>query len=249
MRIRKTRPGVGIGLFKFIGALRVGHLAAVFQGSAPNLLSAPVAALRRNDLGGGKRGGGIPAHGANHSAASFAAARSSPATKDQRTRSRGGPGKIGSADGSDLGTALPLTAESPFRQPPVKRAGGSIYVPELPRLGSDELASRTGHPPDGGDPQSLGWQSNLARSAYPRYSGQHSANLPAATPLRFFYSSKADLCFSAQAFGLNCPYALNNYPSVSLLEVKEGSKMKNRSAEVCVAHWMRSRVKRSRPAQ
>jgi hypothetical protein len=35
--------------------------------------------------------------------------------------------------------------------------------------------------------------------------------LPAATPLRFFYSSKTDLRFSAQAFGLNCPYALNNY--------------------------------------
>jgi site-specific recombinase XerD len=35
--------------------------------------------------------------------------------------------------------------------------------------------------------------------------------LPAATPLRFFYSSKADLRFSAQAFGFNCPYALNNY--------------------------------------
>jgi hypothetical protein len=30
--------------------------------------------------------------------------------------------------------------------------------------------------------------------------------LPSATPLRFFYSSKADLRFSAQAFGLNCPY-------------------------------------------
>jgi hypothetical protein len=35
--------------------------------------------------------------------------------------------------------------------------------------------------------------------------------LPSATPLRFFYSSKADLYLSAQAFGFNCPYALNNY--------------------------------------
>jgi hypothetical protein len=35
--------------------------------------------------------------------------------------------------------------------------------------------------------------------------------LPAATPLRFFYSSKADLRRSAQASGLNCPYTLNNY--------------------------------------
>jgi hypothetical protein len=37
--------------------------------------------------------------------------------------------------------------------------------------------------------------------------------LPAASPLRFFHSSKADLRFSAQAFGLNCPKALNNYNS------------------------------------
>jgi hypothetical protein len=35
--------------------------------------------------------------------------------------------------------------------------------------------------------------------------------LPAATPLYFFYSSKTDLCFSAQALGSNCLYALNNY--------------------------------------
>ena len=52
---------------------------------------------------------------------------------------------------------------------------------------------------------------------------------------------------------LSCPAGelILVHPSVevSLLEVKEGSKMKNRSAEVCVAHWMRSRVKRSRPAQ
>jgi hypothetical protein len=37
-----------------------------------------------------------------------------------------------------------------------------------------------------------------------------SSNLPSATPLRFSYSSKANLCPSAQAFGLNRPYALNN---------------------------------------
>src|SRR5205823_8401953 len=61
-------------------------------------------------------------------------------TPDQRTRSRGGPWKIGSANGSDLGTALPRTAESPFGQPSVTGAGGSIYVPELSWLGSDELA-------------------------------------------------------------------------------------------------------------
>src|SRR6267143_1852946 len=87
----------------------------------------------------------------------------------------------------------------------------SIYVPELSGSGSHELASRTGHPPDGGDPQSLGWESNLTGSTYPRYSCQHSSNLPSATPLRFFYPSKADLCSSAQAAGLNCPYALNKY--------------------------------------
>jgi hypothetical protein len=115
------------------------------------------------------------------------------------------------ADGSDLGTALSLTAESPFGQPSVTGAGGSIYVPELSRSGSDELASRTGHSPDGSDPQSLGRESNLARSAHAKYSRKHSSNLPSATPLRFFYSSKADLCSSAQAFGLNCRYALNKY--------------------------------------
>src|SRR5260370_4831020 len=125
------------------------------------------------------------------------------------------PGKIGSADGSDLRTALSLTGESPFGQPSVTGAGRAIYVPELSRSGSHELASRTGHSPDGGDPQSLGRKSNLARSTYPKYSGEHSANLPAATPLRFFYSSKADLRRSAQASGLNCPYTLNNYFSSS----------------------------------
>ena len=56
-----------------------------------------------------------------------------------------------------------------------------------------------------------GWKSNLTRSTDPRHSSQHSSNLPSATPLRFFYSSKADLCSSAQAGGLNCPYALNKY--------------------------------------
>ena len=71
----------------------------------------------------------------------FAAARSSSATTDQRTRISGGPGKVGSADRSDLGTALSLTAESPFGQPSVTGAGGSIYVPELSRSGSDELAA------------------------------------------------------------------------------------------------------------
>src|SRR5258708_4633055 len=99
----------------------------------------------------------------------------------------------------------------PFGYPSVTGAGRSIYVPELSRSRSHELASRTGHPPDGGDPQSLGWESNLTWSTYPRHSGQHSSNLPSATPLRFFYSSKADLCSSAQASGLNYPYALNKY--------------------------------------
>jgi transposase len=42
--------------------------------SAPNLLSAPAAALPGDDSGGGKRGGGIPAHHRNHLAAIFAAA-------------------------------------------------------------------------------------------------------------------------------------------------------------------------------
>src|SRR5260370_35629489 len=96
--------------------------------------------------GGGKRGSGIPAQHRNHLAAIFAAARSSPATTDQRARTGGGPGKIGSADGSGLGTALPLTSESPFGQPSVTGAWSSIYVLELSWARSDELASRVSHP-------------------------------------------------------------------------------------------------------
>ena len=118
-----------------------------------------------------------------------------------------------------LEVRMDRTLERRYRSPQNRRLANhllrereaTLYVPELSRSGSDELASRTGHPPDGGDPQSLGRESNLARSAHAKHSRKHSANLPSATPLRFFYSSKADLCFSAQAFGLNCPYALNKY--------------------------------------
>jgi len=103
---------------------------------------------------------------------------------------------------------LKSATTSPTRANPAK--GCQRYMPCGWR---NNNSPATGHPPDGGDPQSLGWESNLTGSTYPRYSGQHSANLPSATPLRFFYSSKADLRFSAQALGLNCPYALNNYPA------------------------------------
>jgi hypothetical protein len=77
--------------------------------------------------------------------------------------------------------------------------------------GSHESASRTGHSTDGSDPQSLGWESNLTRSTYPGHVGQHSSNLPSATALRFYYSSKADLCSSAQVARSNWLYALNKY--------------------------------------
>ncbi len=40
---------------------------------------------------------------------------------------------------------------------------------------------------------------------------EHSPNLPSATPLPFVCSPTAHLCSSAPAFGLNRPYALNNY--------------------------------------
>ena len=167
---RTSGPGVGGGLCRIPGARRLEHLSSVYPRSAPNLLIALAAALSGDGSGGEKRGSRIPAHHRNHLAGLFAATRSSPATTDQRTRISGGPGKIGSADGSHLSTALSLTAESPFGQPSVTGAAGSIPVLELSRSGSDELASRTGHPADGGDPQSLGRESNLARSAHAKHS-------------------------------------------------------------------------------
>jgi hypothetical protein len=118
-----------------------------------------------------------------------------------------------------LEVRMDRTLERRYRSPQNRRLANHLLRErdalftflELSRSGSHELASRTGHPPDGGDPQSLGWESNLTWGTYPRYSSEHSANLPSATPLRFFYSSKADLYLSAQAFGFNCSYALNNY--------------------------------------
>src|SRR5260370_7221938 len=100
MRVRG--PGVGRWLCRILGARRLEHLSSVYPRSAPNLLSAPAAALPGDDSGGGKRGSGISAHGANHFAAGFAAARSSPATKDHRTPSPGGPRNIGIPHGPDL---------------------------------------------------------------------------------------------------------------------------------------------------
>jgi hypothetical protein len=51
------------------------------------------------------------------------------------------PGKIGSSIGSNLTTALSLTAESPLGQPSAAGASFPIHLPELSGSGSHEPAS------------------------------------------------------------------------------------------------------------
>src|SRR5258708_33554355 len=97
----------------------MGHLSSVYPRSAPNLLSAPAAALPGDASGGGERGSGIPAQHRNHLAAIIAAARSSPATTDQRARTGGGPRQSGRAAGFDLWTERALPPEYAAVPPPL----------------------------------------------------------------------------------------------------------------------------------
>jgi hypothetical protein len=103
------------------------------------------------------------------------------------------------------------TYQALSRQSSSARARRSIYLSELSRPGGHQLASRTGHPADGGGAQGMGWKSHGPRSADSKYSGQLSANLPPAVAACILASPESALFLSAQNPGLSRSYALNNY--------------------------------------
>jgi ADP-ribosylglycohydrolase len=57
----------------------------------------------------------------------------------------------------------------------------------------------------------MGWESHKQRSTCTRCLGQHSANLPTATPICLLSSSNSGLFTSPQGTRYNRPYTLNNY--------------------------------------